>query len=66
MFHKNLYLLFFLLLLITGCQESEVTPTAPKDLIPYEHLLLGNPSQATPDEVNANNFLLQKPQYTLS
>jgi endonuclease G len=29
-------------------------------------LLLGNPSNATPDVANENNYLMQKPQYTLS
>jgi endonuclease G, mitochondrial len=66
MFRKSFYPLFFVLLLVTGCQETEVAPTASKDLIPNEHLLLGNPSNATADEANANNFLIQKPQYTLS
>lgn len=66
MFNKRLYPLFFVLLLVTGCQETEVAPKAPKDLIPSAHLLLGNPSQAAADEANANNYLIQKPQYTLS
>ncbi|MEQ1761880.1 MAG: DNA/RNA non-specific endonuclease [Pyrinomonadaceae bacterium] len=29
-------------------------------------LLLGNPSNATPNVANENNYLMQKPQYTLS
>ena len=32
----------------------------------YEHLLLGNPSNATADESNYNNYLMQKPQFALS
>jgi endonuclease G, mitochondrial len=66
MFPKSLYPLFFVFLLVTGCQDTEVAPKAAKDLIPSEHLLLGNPSQATADEANADNYLLQKPQYTFS
>jgi large repetitive protein len=32
-----------------------------------QHLLLGNPSDARPDEVNSrNNYLIEKPQYSLS
>lgn len=30
------------------------------------HLLLGNPSNATPDVANENNYLMYKPQYVLS
>jgi endonuclease G, mitochondrial len=66
MFSKSLYPFFFVILLVTGCQDTEVAPKPAKDLIPNEHLLLGNPSQATADEAQANNYLLQRPQYTLS
>jgi DNA/RNA endonuclease G (NUC1) len=31
-----------------------------------DHLLLGNPSNATPDVANENNYLMIKPQYALS
>jgi endonuclease G len=31
-----------------------------------EHLLLGNPSNATAEESNFNNYLLDKPQYAIS
>ena len=31
-----------------------------------DHLLLGNPSNATPDVANENNYLMTKPQYSLS
>lgn len=36
---------------------------------PFEsdnHILLGNPSNATPDVANENNYLMYKPQYVLS
>ena len=32
----------------------------------YEHLYLGNPSNATPNESNYNNYLMEKPEYALS
>ena len=51
--------LLFVLLLV-GCKQTEVTPTKSKDLVPLtEHMLLGNPSNATADLANENNFLLQ-------
>lgn len=31
-----------------------------------DHILLGNPSNATPDVANENNYLMYKPQYVLS
>lgn len=31
-----------------------------------QHLLMGNPSKATPTATNANNYLMEKPQYALS
>ena len=60
------YRIFFFIFLLAGCKQTELVPTSPKDLITNEHLLLGNPSNATPDEANANNYLLIKPQYTMS
>ncbi|HEX8889485.1 MAG TPA: DNA/RNA non-specific endonuclease [Pyrinomonadaceae bacterium] len=33
---------------------------------PNEHLLLGNPSNATTDVANENNYLMKKPEYVLS
>lgn len=32
----------------------------------HEHLMLGNPSKATADLSNYNNYLLEKPQYVMS
>lgn len=62
----KLYSYLFLISLVFGCKETEVVPSKTTDLLPNEHLLLGNPSQATADPVNSGNFLLQKPQYSLS
>ncbi|MFN6962534.1 MAG: DNA/RNA non-specific endonuclease [Pyrinomonadaceae bacterium] len=43
---------------------QSVTINAP---LPNEDpLILGNPSNATPDPANENNYLMPKPQYTLS
>jgi hypothetical protein len=41
-----------------------VTINAP--LAGEDHMLLGNPSNATPDVANENNYLMTKPQYSLS
>jgi hypothetical protein len=41
-----------------------VTINAP--LVGEDHMLLGNPSNATPDVANENNYLMTKPQYSLS
>jgi endonuclease G len=62
--HSYRYLLF-LVLIITGCQETDVAPQQTLTL-EEEQLLLGNPSGATADESNFNNYLMQKPQYALS
>lgn len=44
--------------------SQNITVNAP---LPGEDpLVLGNPSNATPDIANENNYLMQKPQYSLS
>ncbi|CAN5311227.1 hypothetical protein BH10ACI3_BH10ACI3_29170 [soil metagenome] len=43
-------------------QTITVTGVLPND----DPLLFGNPSGATPDVLNPNNYLMVKPQYTLS
>ncbi|GEO04496.1 nuclease [Adhaeribacter aerolatus] len=55
-----------IILFLAGCKETEVAPVKSINLTPNQHLLFGNPSGATIDEANANNYLLQKPQYVLS
>ncbi|HEX6279170.1 MAG TPA: DNA/RNA non-specific endonuclease [Pyrinomonadaceae bacterium] len=48
----------------TVALNVSITVNAP---LPNEDpLILGNPSGATPDVANENNYLMQKPQYTLS
>lgn len=44
--------------------NQNITINAP--LPDEDPLLLGNPSNATPDINNENNYLMQKPQYSLS
>ena len=41
-----------------------LTVNAPRD--PSEHMVMGNPSDATTDEANFANYLLPKPQYVMS
>ncbi len=48
----------------TAVVQTNVTVNAP--LPNDDPLLLGNPSNATPNVANENNYLMQKPQYTLS
>ena len=44
--------------------NTTITVNAP---LPGEDpLIFGNPSNATPDPANENNYLMEKPQYTLS
>jgi len=62
--HSYKYVLFFFLIL-SGCQSSQVV-TQQALFLDQEHLLLGNPSGATIEESNANNYLMLKPQYALS
>jgi len=50
--------------LISGCAVLSPSPDAPS--AQYAHLLLGNPSGATSDPKNVNNYLITRPQYALS
>jgi endonuclease G, mitochondrial len=61
---RNKYLYFILFLFcFSACKDSAEQAPAPKSVISSNHLLLGHPSNAFNDP---NNYLLQKPQYTLS
>jgi endonuclease G len=62
-FSGSLLLLF---LFFAGCKQTEVVPKKAADLVPNVHLTLGNPSKATKDLVQINNYLIEKPQYVLS
>lgn len=48
----------------TANVSIDITVNAP--IAGEDHLLLGNPSNATSDVANENNYLLTKPQYALS
>ncbi len=48
----------------TAIAQTIITVNAP--LPNDDPLLLGNPSNATPNVANENNYLMQKPQYSLS
>lgn len=65
MFRHSYKYFLFLLLVLAGCKDTEVTPqeSLAKG---QEQLLLGNPSGATADESNANDYLMLKAQYALS
>jgi endonuclease G len=53
----------FLLVISFGCKKTEVIPRVSLE---EEQLLLGNPSGATSNPANYNNYLLARPQYALS
>lgn len=55
-----------LLIMAVGCKETEVTPKKSTDLPLSEHLTLGNPSGATAEITDYNNYLMLKPQFVLS
>lgn len=56
-------LFLFIWVISFGCRQTAVVPRLSQEA---EQMLLGNPSGATPDVRNFNNFLLLKPQYALS
>ena len=57
---KSFYLLAIIVIFVAGC--INLFPPS----IANNHLLLGNPSQATPNPSNFNNYLIEKSQYALS
>ncbi|GHA68678.1 DNA/RNA non-specific endonuclease [Pontibacter akesuensis] len=63
--NRSLKYLLIAFLILTGCKDSEVIPQQSLTL-EDEQLLLGNPSAATADMSNFNNYLMLKPQYALS
>jgi endonuclease G, mitochondrial len=67
MLKQRLLYTFFLFLILFGCKETEVIPDKSLASEDGTHLLLGNPSNATADVNNSsNNYLIERPQYTLS
>ncbi|ALI98589.1 DNA/RNA non-specific endonuclease [Rufibacter tibetensis] len=66
LFRNYRYLsLLFLSLFVISCKETVVAPRKSFSLAD-EQLLLGNPSGATADISNENNFLISRAQYALS
>src|SRR4051794_17470409 len=64
LFTVVLLLLAFAYLLI---QERQRAPQeAPEPAEGYAHLVMGNPSGATNDEANRDNFLMRKPYFALA
>ncbi|WP_246853765.1 DNA/RNA non-specific endonuclease [Rufibacter aurantiacus] len=63
---RHLTYITIICLVLIGCKETEVVPKKSPDLVFSEHLTFGNPSNATTDVSNANNYLMEKPQYALS
>jgi len=60
---RHLAYFLFISIISFGCQQNAVIPRVSLE---EEQLLLGNPSGATADAGNENNYLLTKPQYALS
>ncbi|WP_237586919.1 DNA/RNA non-specific endonuclease [Pontibacter russatus] len=60
---RPLALFLFIWAFSFGCRQAEVIPRISPEA---EQLLLGNPSGATSDVRNFNNYLILKPQYALS
>jgi endonuclease G len=62
-FQKNsIFILLFSVLILSACREI----VNPDDLNKVSHLALGNPSGATTNLNNPQNYLLIKPQFALS
>jgi endonuclease G, mitochondrial len=62
---KKFFYTLFLILLLLGCKGTEVIPAKTPVADGY-HLLMGYPSDATSETSNFNNYLIKRPQYTLS
>ncbi|RDV16725.1 DNA/RNA non-specific endonuclease [Pontibacter diazotrophicus] len=60
---RHLSYFVFIWIISISCQQTAVMPRISLE---EEQMLLGNPSGATAEVSNANNYLLSKPQYALS
>ncbi|MDO1447954.1 DNA/RNA non-specific endonuclease [Rhodocytophaga aerolata] len=58
-----LYFLIILCIGIHSCAKKTLSPASSTEEL---HILLGNPSKATADPANSENFLVIRPQYALS
>ncbi len=63
---RNFLHFLFICIVAVGCNSCQPTEHIPRASVGQEHLLLGNPSGASTDVSNYNNYLLAKPQYVLS
>ncbi|WP_460923062.1 DNA/RNA non-specific endonuclease [Pontibacter brevis] len=63
---NRLYIILFVFLGLQACSETEVAPKSSVDTSVSEHVALGNPSNATAEVSDFNNYLMVKPQYVLS
>jgi endonuclease G len=60
---QSFFYIFILGLCLNACAKKTVSPDKSAETI---HLTLGNPTKATSDIANADNFLISRPQYVLS
>ena len=58
--------LMLLAALLSGCHQAGVNSWSPTLSSQPRHLTLGNPSNATSERSNGENYLMVKPQYVLS
>lgn len=64
---KTPKLVFFLLLILsTACEDDLPTAVPTNSIFQANHLELGNPSNASTDINNPNNYLLEKQEFVLS
>jgi endonuclease G len=59
--HKHLTLLLLFALFFSACEDKNIDPAGRDD-----NMALGNPSDARSLETDADNYLLQRPQFSLS
>lgn len=60
---RHLSYFVFIWIISFGCKQTEVMP---RITLEEEQMLLGNPSGATAEISNHNNYLISRPQYALS
>lgn len=65
MIHKISRYIILFIVLVNSCKQAEIRPSTPLTL-EEQQVAFGNPSMATADPANYNNYLMMKPQYALS
>ncbi|MFN7119958.1 MAG: DNA/RNA non-specific endonuclease [Saprospiraceae bacterium] len=63
---KHLLATLFCVVLLSACNEEDGQQVTPEPDRIQSNLVLGNPSGATTDRTNEENYLIQLPQYSLS